>query len=290
MAVRVEATRRAIRPRTKGAMLNASPASLEVYRDELARCRPLAVEEERELARRYQGGDRRAGDRLVEAALPFVVTIAREYRRWGVPLEDLIQQGNLGLLKAVERFDPDRGCRLITYAGYWIRAEIREYVVRGYRMVRLGTTRHERKALRVYRKTREDDPVALAAVTGLTAERAERLLPMLTARDLSLDQESPNGTTPLDRIASPDGTPEDRVLADDLRARMREVLDALLHDVTARERVIVRSRWLCEDPVTLEALGSKLGVSKERVRQLEERMARRLRERLLGLGDYAAAG
>ena len=103
-------------------------------------------------------GDQHAGTQIVEACLPFVVSIALEYRRWGVPLEDIIQQGNVGLLKAAAKFDPERECRLATYAAYWIRAEIREYVVRAFRVVRLGTTKGERRALRAYR-TREEPPI-----------------------------------------------------------------------------------------------------------------------------------
>src|SRR5208282_411377 len=101
----------------------------------------------------------------------FVISIAVEYRRWGVPLEDIIQQGNLGLLRAARKFDVTRECRLATYAAYWIRAEIREYVVRGFRVVRLGTTKSERRALRTYRTTGESDPERLAASSGLTPER-----------------------------------------------------------------------------------------------------------------------
>ena len=101
------------------------PASLDSYRRDLSSVAPLAADEEIELAKRWREGDRLAGERLVEASLPFVIKVAKEYRRWGVPMEDLIQQGNLGLLRAAKKFDPEQGCRLITYAVYWIRAEIR---------------------------------------------------------------------------------------------------------------------------------------------------------------------
>ncbi|HEY2369641.1 MAG TPA: sigma-70 family RNA polymerase sigma factor, partial [Polyangiaceae bacterium] len=131
--------------------------SLQAYRARLNHVEPLTREQERDLALKYQKGDRDAGRRIVEACLPFVVAIAIEYRRWGVPLEDVIQQGNVGLMRAVAKFDTTKECRLATYAAYWIRAEIREYVVRGYRVVRLGTTKAERRALRAYRTTRESD-------------------------------------------------------------------------------------------------------------------------------------
>src|SRR5262245_14961304 len=118
--------------------------SLSVYRTELATRTTLTPEMEHDLADRFRRGDREAGRRLIEACLPFVMTIALEYRRWGLPMEDIVQEGNIGLLKAAERFDPDRGCRLATYAAYWIRAEIREYVARGYRIVRPGSSTSER--------------------------------------------------------------------------------------------------------------------------------------------------
>ena len=116
-------------------------ASLRAYREQLTHISALSREDERELARRFAAGDQKAGERIVRACLPFVVSIALEYRRWGVPLEDIVQQGNLGLLRAAKKFDLEKECRLATYAAYWIRAEIREYVVRGYRVVRLGTTK-----------------------------------------------------------------------------------------------------------------------------------------------------
>src|SRR6476620_11426950 len=147
--------------------------SLHAYRRTLATVKVLDRDTERDLARRWIAGDRNAGRKIIEACLPFVVSIALEYRRWGVPLEDIIQQGNLGLLKAAAKFDLSRECRLATYAAYWIRAEIREYVVRGYRVVRLGTTKGERRALRAYRTTKESDPVKLAAVSGMSIEKVE---------------------------------------------------------------------------------------------------------------------
>src|SRR4029078_5319417 len=161
--------------------------ALRAYRESLAGVRALDRDAERELARRWSAGDQFAGSQLVEACLPFVVSIALEYRRWGVPLEDIIQQGNLGLLKAAAKFDTKKECRLATYAAYWIRAEIREYVVRAFRVVRLGTTKGERRALRTYRKTKNTDPSALAEASGLSEERVTLLLPLLTGREVSLD-------------------------------------------------------------------------------------------------------
>lgn len=264
--------------------------ALDSYRRDIAGAGTLSAEEERELARRLHAGDRKAGDRLVRVNLPFVITIAREYRRWGVPLEDLVQQGNLGLLKAVARFDPERKCRLVTYAAYWIRAEIREYVVRGYRMVRLGTTKGERRALRAYRKTGEGDPVRLAELSGLKPESVERLLPVLSARDVSLDEVHGAGGAVVDRLPSSEPTPEDAACARNRHAKTRGLVDKALRDMDPRDRAILRARLLRETPVTLESLGQRFGISKERVRQLEERIKGQVRTRLETLPELAEAG
>src|SRR5579859_1751760 len=240
--------------------------SLVTYRQALARCPQVGADEERELAKRFRAGDRRAGDRLIQASLPFVVMIAREYRCWGVPMEDIVQQGNLGLLKAAARFDPDRACRLVTYAAYWVRAEIREHVVRSHRIVRLGTTKGERRALRAFRRTRESDPDRLAELAGVRREVVERLLPLLMARDTSTDQPNASGLTPLDRFASTEPSPEDRAMTDDVRRRTREELEAFLRDVAPRDRAIFRARRLRDDPVTLERVCRRFGISKERGR------------------------
>ena len=255
--------------------------SLSVYRTQLASRTTLTPEVERDLANRYRKGERDCGRRLIEACLPFVMTIALEYRRWGLSMEDIVQEGNIGLLKAAERFDPDRGCRLATYAAYWIRAEIREYVARGYRIVRLGSSKSERRALRIYRKTHERDPSALAELSGLTEQRATELLPLLMARDVSLER-SPNddGKAPVDRLADGARSPEEEACRSDERDHLQTALKQVVAELSPRERRIVKQRWLTDEPKTLEQLGQAFGVSKERVRQLEERAKKRMRERL----------
>ena len=264
-------------------------SSLHAYRRSLANVQVLDRDAERELARRWIAGDKRAGQKIIEACLPFVVSIALEYRRWGVPLEDIIQQGNLGLLKAADKFDPNRDCRLATYAAYWIRAEIREYVVRAFRVVRLGTTKGERRALRTYRKTKNADPAALAAASGLSEERVRMLLPLLAAREMSLDASTADtGPAPTERLAGTWPTPEEEAVRTELRAQAgRAVNDAVDH-LDERERMIVKERLMTEEPPTLQELGSRLGVSKERVRQLEERARTKLRGELAELSELVA--
>lgn len=258
-------------------------ASLESYRRDLREVAPIDADGERLLAEAWRRGDRRAGDRLVAASLPFVIKVAKEYRRWGVPMEDLIQQGNLGLLRAAEKYDPDQGCRLITYAVYWIRAEIREYVVRSYRIVRLGTTRTERKAMRAYRRDGVETVEQLAELSGMPIARAQKLWPVLTQRDFALDAAHDERGPAIDRLRDHTGTPEDLLAHEQQMTGVRAKLDEALSLLSERERHIVEARILADDPRTLESLGLEMGVSKERVRQLEARARGKLRD---SLADY----
>jgi RNA polymerase sigma-32 factor len=262
--------------------------ALHAYRRSLAHVQVLDRETERELARRWIAGDKRAGQKIIEACLPFVVSIALEYRRWGVPLEDIIQQGNLGLLKAASKFDPSRDCRLATYAAYWIRAEIREYVVRAFRVVRLGTTKGERRALRTYRKTKSTDPAVLAEASGLSEERVRLLLPLLSSREMSLDASSAEAGPAADRLEGTLPTPEEEAARSEMRTQAGRAVHEAVHHLDARERMIAEERFMKEEPPTLQELGSRLGVSKERVRQLEERARLKLQHQLAELSDLVA--
>jgi RNA polymerase sigma-32 factor len=265
-------------------------ASLRSYRESLSHISPLSREDERELARRWSAGDRKAGDQIVRGCLPFVVSIALEYRRWGVPLEDIVQQGNLGLLRAAAKFDLAKECRLATYAAYWIRAEIREYVVRGYRVVRLGTTKNERRALRAYRTSQDTSPEGLAKVSGLSVERVQQLLPILAARETSIDANTNGAPTVGERLQAGGQSPEEEAGNHEAHAQAETAVHAALGVLSARERLIVEKRIMAEEPETLQELGAQLGVSKERVRQLEERAYGKLRGALAPVRELAAAG
>jgi RNA polymerase sigma-32 factor len=205
-----------------------------------------------------------------------------------VPLEDIVQQGNLGLLKAAAKFDPSRECRLATYAAYWIRAEIREYVVRAFRVVRLGTTKGERRALRTYRKTKITDPALLAEASGLSEERVRMLLPLLAAKETSLDASTNDLGPAADRIAGTSPSPEEEAAHNEALEQAGRAVHAAVALLDDRERMIAKERFMKEEPPTLQELGSRLGVSKERVRQLEERAKTKLRGELVELAELVA--
>lgn len=261
--------------------------ALDEYMGSMRGLAPLEAETEQTLAKAFRAGDRAAGDRLVAACLPFVIRIAVEYRRWGVPIEDLVQQGNLGLLKAAEKFDTEKHVRLITYAVYWIRAEIRDYLVRSYRIVRLGTTRSERRALRAFRREGVDNPAQLAERSGMPLARCEKLWPVLAHADTSLDQTFDDARGPVvERLPGEVPTPEEVAFARRTVSEHKSAIRTAMRRLDERERRIVRARFMTEDPCTLEQLGKELGVSKERVRQLEVRVRDKLRD---ALSAYAPA-
>lgn len=255
--------------------------AIAIYRAELSRRKILSPAAEHDLALRWRNGEREAGRLLIEACLSYVLLVAREYRRWGTPIEDLVQQGNIGLLKAAERFDPERGCRLATFAAHWIRAEIRDYVLRDHRIVRLGASKAERRAVRHFHRNHVTDPAVLAERTGLSEARATELLPLLTSADLAL--EAPAGSdrwSPQDHLAHAASSPEDEVCQADEQAQLEGAVKAAVSELSPREQDIVARRLMADDPETLEQLGATFGVTRERVRQVEQRTKTRLRTRL----------
>jgi RNA polymerase sigma-32 factor len=249
---------------------------------------PLSVEDERALARRWRvNEDPEALARLVEAHLGLVIRIAMEFRHSGPAMEDLIQEGNLGLTIAARRFDPNRATRLATYATYWIRACMLEHVVRSHGPVRIGTTRSQRKIFfglgRARRKLERDGTAAncesLATELGVLEEDVEAMQPRLTGRDVSLD--APRGFD--DRrsvgatLAEDLPTPEDQVAGTEEDDFRKITLFEGLKVLDPRERAIIRARHMRQRPATLASLGKKFGISRERVRQLELRAKSKLR-------------
>jgi RNA polymerase sigma-32 factor len=258
------------------------------YMAELRRHAPISREEEHALAVRWvEDGDTEAARRLVLANLRLVVKIALEYRRAWTHTLDLIQEGNLGLLQAVQRFDPYQGTKLSSYAGYWIRAFILKYLIDNIRLVRLGKSRAQRKLFfRLNREKRELERLGFEPQPRLLAERLDvseadvtEMEQRLGASDLSLDApvQDGDGARFGDFIAAPAQSAESRVADHELRqvflARVKEFAERL----EPRERTILDDRVLAEEPRTLQEIGDELGVTRERVRQLEKRLVDRLR-------------
>jgi RNA polymerase sigma-32 factor len=266
--------------------------ALTRYMAELRLHAPISREEERGLAVRWrEHGDREAARLLVLSNLRLVVKIAMEYRRTWTNLLDLIQEGNVGLLQAVQRFDPEQGVKLASYAAYWIRAYILKYLIDNIRMVRLGSSRAERKLFfRLNREKRELERQGFEVGPKLLAERLDvseqDVLSMeqrLAESDLSLDApvlgDEPDRTFG-DVVAGRGATAEDEVGDRELREVFLAKVKEFAEGLAPRERQIVEQRILAEEPRTLQELGDEFGVTRERVRQLEARLVKRLREYL----------
>jgi RNA polymerase sigma-32 factor len=272
---------------------------LRILLSELERHPVLTREQEIELALRYrEAGDRSAGQTLVTSNMRFVIKVALGYRSYGMRLMDLIQEGAVGLMKAVERFDPDRGYRLISFAVWWIKAYIQNYIMRSWSLVKMGTTQAQRKLF--YRVSDLPDAsdeekycetvAGLAERAGVARDEVVSMAARLRGRDLSLDD--PMGD--LGRRPFADSLPDcsqdqEEVYADleerlHLRTWMKEALDTL----TSRERYIIEKRVLSDDPLTLKELGAHFGVSRERARQIEKAALEKLKGNYLQSGRAAA--
>lgn len=254
----------------------------------------LSPDEELELARRSAAGDVAAADRLVETHLRLVVKVARSYRRFGLPANDLIQEGTIGLIQAVRKFNPDRDARLGTYALWWVRAAMQDYVVRSWSLVRVGKTAAHRALffslkrmaaeLRTGVDALSDEVLAkLAARFELSCTEVTGFACRIARHDHSLDMplaDDPESGSMLDRLSCEGPTPEE-IAAERGTARLWSVMiDRALAMLPDREAAIIRYRHLSEAAPTFEAIGRDLGISKDRVRQLEKRALERLREAL----------
>ncbi len=256
----------------------------------------LDREEERELARRAGAGDATAEEKLVASHLGFVVRIAKAYRRTGVPMSDLIQEGMVGLVQAVRRFNPDKDVRLTTYAVWWIRAAMLDHIVRSWSLVRLSTTSAQKSLfLQLRRLTAligtadalSDEIIQrLADRFETTAADVRALARRVTHRDTSLNVPVATGageTSWIDRLADEEPSVEDRLVLESERKLMTEVVAFALARLPAREQFIIRNRYFSGAKRTLASIGRELNLSKDRVRQLEARALSTLRD-ILGPG------
>ena len=257
----------------------------------------LTPAEEKELALAYKAGDERAATRLVEANLRLVVKIAEEYGRAGDTLLDLIQEGNLGLVRAVQKFDPARGVRLSSYAAWWIRAYILKYLLSNHRMVRVGTTLAQRRLF--YRLRREREKLESSGVTAEASQIAEVLQVKETqvvememrlgASEASLDApvNEDSRSAQLDFLSDDAAARPDVMVAnDEFQFRLKGSLDKFVGGLQGREKDIAERRLLAEEPITLREIGLRYGVSRERARQLEANLKEKMKVFLKSeLGD-----
>jgi RNA polymerase sigma-32 factor len=257
--------------------------NLDAYISAVNRLPMLSQEEESSLARRLRDeNDLAAAQGLILSHLRLVVSIARGYLGYGLPHADLIQEGNVGLMKAVKRFDPDQGVRLVSYAMHWIKAEMHEYILRNWRMVKLATTKAQRKLffnLRSHKTGLDamtpDQVDELAKTLNVKREEVIEMEMRLTGRDIALESSSDDDDDKFSPIAylSSDSTEPSKVLAARQVDRLQsEGLKAALESLDARSRRIVESRWLANDDgsgATLHELAAEFGVSAERIRQIE---------------------
>jgi RNA polymerase sigma-32 factor len=268
----------------------AQATALSAYMSELRHHAPITREEEHELAVQWtEEGDVEAAKMLVVSNLRLVVKIAMEYRRAWTNTLDLIQEGNVGLMEAVQRFDPYKGVKLSSYAVYWIRAYILKYILDNMRSVRLGTTRASRKLFfRLNKEKRELERLGYDVEPRLLAERLDvteddviDMEARLSRPDLSFDaplrSDEGDGMTFGDRMAAPGISSEAAVGASELRGVFRNQVDEFAETLGERDLIILNQRILADEPKTLAQLGEKFEVSRERVRQLEVKLVNRLR-------------
>lgn len=265
------------------------PDSFELYMAQIQRFPLLGREEERELARHWRkGGDLGAAHRLICANLRFVVKIAREYNQYGMRLADLVQEGNIGLMTAVKKFDPERGIRLISYAVWWIRAYIQGYIIRSWSLVKIGTTQAQKRLFfklsqardAIMRLSGDADADEIAKALDVRGRDVEEMSQRLARRDTSLDVDLTEGEdySLLDTLADERDNQEDLLIRHQEEEQLSQRVQMALARLNERERHIVHERILCDQPLTLQELAEHYGISRERVRQLEANALGKLKE------------
>ena len=289
-------TTAALVPRSPAELALVGPiGSFDAYVDAVSRIPVLSREDETDLATRFhRDNDLDAARQLVLSHLRFVVHIARGYNGYGLPLGDLVQEGNVGLMKAVKRFDPAVGVRLVSFAVHWIRAEIHEYVLRNWRLVKIATTKAQRKLffnLRKYKRSlgwlTADETQAVARDLGVSAAEVTEMERRLASRDLSYDpapdaDEEDETYSPSAYLPAPDADPAiavERAEWDD------DVTDKVAHAMSqldARSQAVLRARWMTDQKATLHELADEYGVSAERIRQIEANAIKKLRKLVAG--------
>jgi RNA polymerase sigma-32 factor len=264
--------------------------SLDAYRHAVNSIPMLSADEEKELAARYQRDeDLDAAWQLVLSHLRFVARVARGYSGYGLPEADLIQEGNMGLMKAVKRFDPTIGVRLVSFAVHWIRAEMHEYILRNWRIVKVATTKPQRKLFFNLRRAKkrlgwmnQEEVAAVAEDLGVSAETVLEMEQRLSAHDAAFDGQTDDEERPSPAAYLEDMRfePAQTVEAQDWDSHNNARLAQALEGLDERSRTIVQERWLNDDKTTLQTLGDRYEVSAERIRQLEKNAFKKLRSAL----------
>jgi len=278
------------------AYLPVATDSFEHYMVQINRFQLLEPEEEHALAKRYyEDEDLDAAHKLITANLRFVVKVAHEYRAYGMKMLDLVQEGNIGLMMAVKKFDPEHGTRLITYAVWWIRAYIHNYIIRTWSLVKIGTTQAQKKLFFKLRQTRDairrisgntsdtgnpEETSAIADELEVRDDEVESMALRMSARDTSLDvqiKDNENHSL-LDTLTDNRASQEDLLLHHEKTLLLTSQVDASLKKLNPREQQIIQQRILSENPKTLQELADHFGVSRERIRQLEKNALRKMKE------------
>ena len=271
------------------AMPSIAPGrDLDAYLRTISQFPILKPEEEKVLAERfYADQDLDAARELVMCHLRFVVHLARSYKGYGLSQADLIQEGNVGLMKAVKRFDPNVGVRLISFAVHWIKAEIHEYILRNWRIVKVATTKSQRKLFFNLRGAKRSsawlslaETQAIADDLGVSAAEVTRMEGRLSASDMAFDgygTDEESATAPMHFLASAAPDPADIVADEHMQQDSRLRLSAGLAGLDERSRDILQQRWLSDDKSTLHELAAEYGVSAERIRQLEKNAMKKLK-------------
>jgi RNA polymerase sigma-32 factor len=273
---------------TNAMALAVPQGSIDAYAQQINEIPVLSAEEERELARRYSNHeDIDAVRQLILSNLRFVVHVARGYSGYGLPQADLIQEGNVGLMKAVKRFDPEVGVRLVTFAVHWIKAEIHEYVLRNWRIVKVATTKAQRKLFFNLRKNKKrlgwftnDEVNAVAEGLGVPTAEVLRMESRLNAKDMTFDAPVGEDDTysPSMFIESDTLDPAEQAESDNWQDIQSKKLQLALATLDERSQDILQQRWLTEDKATLHQLAAQYDISAERIRQLENNAIKKLQK------------
>ncbi|MDD5581232.1 MAG: RNA polymerase sigma factor RpoH [Methylobacter sp.] len=270
--------------------INLSVGTFDAYLNVVRQMPKLTSDQERELTLRFRDhGDLDAARELVMTNLRFVVHVARGYSGYGLPMPDIIQEGNVGLMKAVKRFDPDIGVRLVSFAVHWIRAEIHEYVIKNWSIVKVATTKAQRKLFFNLRKSKQnlgwltnDEAVAIAKDLDVELSTVYEMEKRLDSRDMSFDMPVDESTeesyvAPANYLQQHGADPAVLLENADWQGHEQDLLSEALSGLDERSLDILSSRWLADEKATLHELAERYSVSAERIRQLEQNAMKKLR-------------